>query len=58
MTIEKRIMKDKNRFYHVQIRMLPILDWEPNDGWRTVFITSSPENAKKHLDNEPGKEVA
>ena len=56
--MEKRIYKDVNGFYNVQIRFLPVEDWEPNDGWRTVFITSIRENAQKRLITEPGKEVA
>ena len=54
---EKRIMKDDNGFYNVQIRILPVEDWQPNDGWGTVFITSVYERAKAKLETEPGKEV-
>ena len=55
---EKRIRKDANGFYQVQIRMLPVEDWQPNEGWGTVFITSIYENAKARLETEPGREVA
>ena len=55
---EKRIRKDANGFYQVQIRMLPAEDWQPNEGWGTVFITSIYENAKARLETEPGREVA
>ena len=54
---EKRISKDENGFYNVQIRQLPVEDWEPNDGWGTVFITSIPESARARLGTEPGREV-
>ena len=55
---EKRIRRDANGFYNVQIRILPIEDWQPNEGWGTVFITSIYENAKARLEKEPGTEVA
>jgi len=54
---EKRISRDENGFYRVQIRHLPVQDWEPMDGWGTVFITSIYENARERLDKEPGTEV-
>lgn len=54
---EKRITRDANGFYQVQIRMLPVLDWQPNDGWGTVFITSIYDHAKAQLGREPGREV-
>ena len=55
---EKRIRKDANGFYQVQIRILPVEDWQPNEGWGTVFITSIYENAKARLETEPGREAA
>ena len=55
---EKRIRKDDNGFYNVQIRFLPVEDWQPNGGWGTVFITSIYENARARLETEPGTEVA
>ena len=55
---EKRIEKDANGFYNVQIRRLPVEDWQPNEGWGTVFVTSIYENAQERLSKEPGKEVA
>ena len=55
---EKRIQKDANGFYNVQIRMLPVEDWQPNDGWGTVFITSIYDHAVERLGKEPGKEQA
>jgi hypothetical protein len=55
---EKRIRKDANGFYQVQIRTLPVEDWQPNEGWGTVFITSIYENAMARLETEPGSEVA
>ena len=55
---EKRITRDANGFYNVQIRILPVEDWQPNDGWGTVFITSIYEHARVRLETEPGREVA
>ena len=55
---EKRIRRDANGFYNVQIRHLPVEDWQPNEGWGTVFITSIYENARVRLETEPGKEGA
>ena len=54
--MEKRIYKDANGFYKVQIRFLPVESWEPNDGWRTTFITSILQHAEARLGTEPGKE--
>ena len=54
---EKRIRRDANGFYNVQVRMLPVEDWQPLDGWGTVYITSIYEKAKEHLAHEPGREV-
>ncbi len=56
--MEKRIYRDENGFFHVQIRFLPVEDWEPNDGWRTTFITQIPKHAEARLSEEPGKEAA
>lgn len=55
---EKRIRRDENGFYNVQIRHLPVEDWQPLDGWGTVFITSIYKNARTRLEQEPGREVA
>ena len=55
---EKRIIKDANGFYNVQIRHLPVEDWQSNEGWGTVFITSIYEHARERLETEPGTEVA
>lgn len=41
-TIEKRVIRDENGFWCEQIRFLPLEDWEPNDGWRTTYISSCP----------------
>lgn len=35
---EERIIKDDNGFYKVQIRFLPLEDWE-GDGWRTTYVS-------------------
>lgn len=39
--IETRIITDENGFTVEQIRILPVEDWEPNDGWRTTRIIKS-----------------
>jgi hypothetical protein len=57
MEMEKRIHKDANGFYNVQIRFLPLESWEPGDGWRTVYITSILQSAEARLGTEPGKGV-
>ena len=54
---EKRIIRDDNNFYRVQVRQLPFEDWQPLHGWGTVFITEIYENAKERLAQEPGRLV-
>lgn len=39
--IETRIITDENGFTVEQMRILPVEDWEPNDGWRTIRIIKS-----------------
>lgn len=56
-SFEKRVRLDANNFYQVQIRILPVADWEPDDGWRTVYITSIYQHAIERLSKEPGKDV-
>lgn len=41
-TYEERITQDENRFYRHEIRILPVNDWEPDDGWRCTFVSSVP----------------
>ena len=55
---EKRIMRDSNGFYLVQIRCIPVEDWQPNEGWSTVYITGIISHAKARLETEPGREVS
>ena len=52
MSKETRVVKDCNGFYRAQIRFLPVEDWEPNEGWRTCFVSSIEENAKKFFGKE------
>ena len=54
---EKRVRIDANKFYEVQIRILPVAEWEPLDGWRTVYITSIYNHALMRLKAEPGRDV-
>ena len=54
---EKRMYRDVNGLYRVQVRQLPLNEWEPNDGWRTVFIAGIEERARENLEFEPGVEV-
>lgn len=56
-SFEKRVRLDANKFYQVQIRILPVADWEPDDGWRTVYITSIYQHAIERLSREPGRDV-
>lgn len=56
-SFEKRVRLDANHFYQVQIRILPVADWEPDDGWRTVFITSVYDHAIERLSKEPGRDA-
>ena len=53
--MEKRIIKDENGFYQVQIRFLPLEDWEPADGWRTILVSSIYENAVEILNGIGGE---
>lgn len=47
--LEERIIKDDNGFYNVQVRILPVEDWQQNDGWGTVYITGIYEHAVEKL---------
>ena len=38
--IEKRIWRDPNGLYHIQIRYLPLYNWE-GDGWKTIYANTS-----------------
>lgn len=38
-TIEKRIWRDCNGLFHLQIRYLPIYSWE-DDGWKTIYAST------------------
>lgn len=49
---EKRIWRDSNGLYHIQIRFVPIYEWEDNDGWRSIYITDSEKNATEKLYGE------
>lgn len=42
---EKRIVKDDNNYYDVQVRFLPLEPWESNDGWMTDYTTAIYERA-------------
>lgn len=42
MTMETRVIRDENGFWEEQIRFMPVEDWEPNDGWRTTYISNRP----------------
>lgn len=44
---ESRVIKDANGFYRLQVRFLPLEDWEKyNDGWRTCAISETPYTEK------------
>ena len=36
---EKRIWRDCNGLYHLQIRYLPVYSWE-DDGWKTIYAST------------------
>ena len=38
-TIEKRIWRDCNGLFHLQIRYLPIYSWE-DDGCKTIYAST------------------
>lgn len=37
--IEKRIWRDPNGLYHLQIRRVPVYSWE-DDGWVTMYASN------------------
>ena len=47
--IEERIYRDVNGFYNGQLRFLPPDPWEPCDGWRTFYTSSSPESVRERM---------
>lgn len=36
---EKRIWRDCNGLFHLQIRYLPVYSWE-DDGWKTIYAST------------------
>ena len=50
-TMEKRITKDSNGYYFVEIRFLPVEEWEQDEGWRAIYVTAIYEHAKAKLDS-------
>jgi len=49
MQYEERLIRDSNGFWQAQCRFLPLEPWEPNEGWRTFFISSVKESAEKRM---------
>lgn len=49
MEIEERVIQDCNGFWKAQVRFLPLAEWEPDDGWRTVFISGIRESAEARI---------
>ena len=45
---QHRLWVDKNKNYHIQIRYVPVYSWEPDDGWRTIYMTDNKELAIKN----------
>lgn len=41
-SFEERITLDDNRSYRYESRILPVEDWQTNDGWGCSFISSIP----------------
>lgn len=40
--MEARITLDENGFYRREMRILPVEDWEPNEGWRIDYVSGFP----------------
>ncbi len=51
--LEERVRQDENRFWVYEVRILPVQDWEPNEGWRICAISA----CKKSLEAMLGKKV-
>ena len=45
-TIEKRIWRDCNGMFHLQVRYLPVYNWE-EDGWRTIYASTNKSDVIK-----------
>lgn len=45
-TIEKRIWRDYNGMFHLQVRYLPVYNWE-GDGWRTIYASTDKSDVVK-----------
>lgn len=37
--IEERVRQDCNGFWLYEVKILPVEDWEPNEGWRISAIS-------------------
>lgn len=46
VAIEKRVRQDCNRFWLYEMRILPVEDWEPNEGWRICAISACKESVE------------
>ena len=45
---QHRLWVDKNKNYHIQVRFIPVYSWEPDDGWRTIYMSDNKEEAMKN----------
>lgn len=49
---EERIIKDVNGFYKVQVRHMPLEEWEQGDGWGTIYTSSIFEHALERVNDK------
>lgn len=45
---QHRLWADHNHNYHIQTRYVPVYDWEPDNGWKTIYFTDDEELAIKN----------
>lgn len=43
---EKRIWRDCNGLFHLQVRYLPVYSWE-EDGWKTIYASTNESDVLK-----------
>lgn len=43
---ERRIWRDCNGLYHLQVRYLPVYSWE-DEGWKTIYASTSKSDVVK-----------
>ena len=43
---EKRIWRDRNGLFHLQVRYLPVYSWK-EDGWKTIYAYTNESDVLK-----------